>query len=614
MSRLRFAVTYSFTFALLIALLAGTASPAVFAQDDPNLPVQPAATDLAVFYPMDSLAFAQIATSPAAFETLDGVLARVEASLPPDALPPGMSLSTGTILDEFTRALTNDTFEASVRPWLGDAIALGIVPMDNLFDQKTTNDHLIPVQAVAAITDREGAATFVENLLSRMFAEWERSDFETFTEFTVNSPDFSGVVMIREDLLVLASSTRYMPPVEGTISPNLLDNTYFQDGLADLPGSDYDGTAYVDTAMLMANAIGMQDNMNDMTGGMSGDLYNENSEEEEFLGRVLVNAVLRAVAPMVVGLTVQDGDTLTLDAVQPLGNITGFEALGIPFDPLPAADPDFMTVLPASTALVIQSTELAQMFEAGLSMNETLVDTLLGTELAEEGVVPEDALALLRLLDIVLGNLTGFSYPRDLRPWMQGNYAIFAGWNPNFTLDRAIGADNFPADFGAVFEVSGEAATRNFVNLAARELQLFLRIQGVKGVTVERETFPPDLDVPVDMTTLTIGDQNVPVIRLALATDGNVLVLGTHNAVRTMLLEDGPGFTPNTAYFLPDASTILYAAPPALLPALDVLAMDATASDIEAARTLLSLLEYATITVEYTSEGDIMRATLTLND
>lgn len=588
------------TWLVLLTIVAGLgANTVAFAQDSDET-AAPLGGELAAYFPKDTLLYASLGTSPAEFERLNSYLARIEAALPADesGADDMRPLRVETVLDELVAELTGGDFDTDVRPWWGDEMAVGILSPDFLFDDDYVNDDLVPGLLAIAITDRAAAADFVETMLTDSYIDWTRTEDAGVTTFTVESYDVNGFVEVHDDLLIAAPSVDYLPIDGQPASPNLTDSNYFVDTLALLPGSDYSSVLYADTPMLVANLVGTMDE--------------EEMDPEE---RFMVNLMLRMVGPTALGLTEVDGGVLVADVAQPLGNMTGFEALGMTFDPMPVADPTFMENLPASAALVAQGTSLAQILESSLEAGQTLVDQFLGPEMDVEGLDPQ-ALLLLNLADIALANLSGFSYPRDLRPWMTGDYAIFAGLNADFTMNAQIEASNFPVDVGMVFETEDADATRNFVTMLARELRLFLRLQGARGVHID--TMVVD---GVDMMTADISDDGMRIVQLVVAANDDLIVFGTRGAVDSVLFADSPRFDADLPELLDDASMILYAAPPTLEPAVDWLLMGMgapsgtasgeTTDPADQVRAILNVIQYATISVESTPEGgNILRATL----
>lgn len=579
------------TWLVLLTIVGGLgASTVAFAQDtQATIP----GGDLVVYFPKDTLLYASVGTSPADFEILNSYLARIEAAIPDDADSTVMmpALRIETLLDEIALEISGEDFNTSVRPWWGDEMAIGIITPDFLFDDDWYNDEMIPGMLVISITDQAAAADFVEAMLTDSYMDWERTESANSTVFKVDSYDFSGFIEVDADLLIAAPSAEYLPVNGQPQLPNLTDNMYFTDTLSLLPGSDYGAVAWMDTPMLVANVIGTMD-----------------QEEIEPAARLILNYFLRMVGPTALGLTELEGGVLAMDIAQPLGNVTGLEALGMTFDPMAAADLDFLANLPASAALVMQGTDLAQTYEASLESGQTLVDQLLGPEMVVEGLGP-DALLLLNLADMVIANVSGFSYPRDLRPWLTGNYAVFAGLNADFSMNAMIEAHNFPLDFGMVFESEDGDAARNFVTMLAREVQLFLRLQGVKGVHVNSMTVNG-----VDMTTLDITADGMRVMQLVVAANDDLVVFGTRGAVDSVLFADSPRFDPNLPEVLANAAIILYAAPPKLEPGVAWLEDSMEPADVDMLRALLNVIERATISLESTPDGGgVMRATLRFN-
>lgn len=574
----------------IAAVLADTSS-----DDGAKSGRQAAGGDLAALYPYDTLAYANFGTSRSEFETLDAVLRRVQSTFPDDVLPADDQITLNTLLDMVAGELGAESFNDGIRPWLGNDIAVGLYSLDNMFDNDWRNDDDVPLLVAVSITSKADATAFVERRIQESFdGDWSSIEALGGTLFMFDGWQFEGVVLVRSDVLLLTTSEAYLPPDGGRGDLSLMTNPYYIDTLDLLPADEYSGLAYVDTPMLLANAVGTA-----------------SSYDVDPATRFVATMIFRILAPTVVGFTNEGGDTLIMDVVQPLGNTTGLETLGMTFDPMPVADSEFLTNLPQDAALVIQGTDLAQTYESSLATGQTIADQLLGSDMLAEDELSPDVLALLNLTDMLLGNLTGFSYARDLRPWMQGSYAIYMGVDDTFDITTDVSAANFPVGWGAVFEVSDPEATRNFVTMLGRELQLTLRTQGAKGVAVNTTQVEG-----VDMVTVTISDYyDMPVVALAIAADDELIVFGTRNAVDAVLLDQGPRFDPDLPELLPEASIILYAGPPQFAPVVDWYVADtgATAEEADILRAALNVIQRATITIQSTPDGGgIMRATLTV--
>jgi hypothetical protein len=317
--------------------------------------------------------------------------------------------------------------------------------------------------------------------------------------------------------------------------------------------------------------------------------------------RLLLTMFVRLIGPEAIGATILDGNILTLDVVQPLGNMAGIEPLGVPFEPLPPVDPAFLGVLPASASLVVHSTDLAGVYEGLLSMGSTMM--------AQANMMAYDPTQMaLDLMDVMLGNLTGLSYQRDLRHWMTGDYALFVSYNERFDPFAWVGPANMPIDFGGVFEASDPQAARDFVGILARELQLTLRMQGVKEVKVSEERMGD-----VDLIVMDIYDYDQPVLQLVAGTNGALVAFGTRGAVQSVLAPSGPRFEPSQLEVLPNAGVVFYASATQLMPIVDMLTLNMSQQEGEMLRNLLALFGGATVSVASTPDGGaIARFTITL--
>src|SRR5689334_13761171 len=84
---------------------------------------------LSGYFPKDTMLYAATRTDGAFVSTLDRLAQTVASQLPAGTIPPGFPDSLSTALDLLTtQAAGGGTFATTVRPWLGDTLAVGIYP------------------------------------------------------------------------------------------------------------------------------------------------------------------------------------------------------------------------------------------------------------------------------------------------------------------------------------------------------------------------------------------------------------------------------------------------------------------------------------------------------
>ena len=118
---------------------------------------------LAAYFPDTTIMFFSLRTDAGAIENLDGLLGRLSRLLP-GAVPP---TTITEALDVAALAETERPFAESIRPWLGDTLAVALTGLD-------LDSRVPPVQAALAIRDQAGAAEF---LAAALAPELARGDY-----------------------------------------------------------------------------------------------------------------------------------------------------------------------------------------------------------------------------------------------------------------------------------------------------------------------------------------------------------------------------------------------------------------------------------------------------
>jgi hypothetical protein len=148
--------------------------------------------------------FGAFRTDDAVIEELDAVI-NLAGQFLPDALPPGFSLKM--LYDQ--QIAPGMTIGKSIRPWLGDAVAVGLIaPFEEVMGAGAP-----PIVAALQITDPEGQEAFSTRCWSS--PAW-RTSFEKTTEggFTVIASDEFRqfyAVAIGQDVAFIAGTADDLP-------------------------------------------------------------------------------------------------------------------------------------------------------------------------------------------------------------------------------------------------------------------------------------------------------------------------------------------------------------------------------------------------------------------
>src|SRR5688572_10412527 len=94
---------------------------------------------LARYFPDDTAVFFSVRTDDAFIDELDNLMALVGGNLPEGSMPP-MTLRES--LDDLIQQQygLNESFDTTIRSWLGDTTAFGAVNFDVTFDDDFSND------------------------------------------------------------------------------------------------------------------------------------------------------------------------------------------------------------------------------------------------------------------------------------------------------------------------------------------------------------------------------------------------------------------------------------------------------------------------------------------
>lgn len=581
--------------ALVVALLPiapGQLPRLTRAADAPERPSPQQQVDailpLATYFPDDTLAFAAVRTDQGYIDTLDNLLLRLETAVSPSSAG---TLWVSELLEEIAYEATDSGFQSSIRPWLGNVAAAGVlspVPMyipegeeDDYYYYDYFGDYEVAVVAVFAIADRIAATDFAAGLIDDQLAygDWTRTDRLEYTLFTPEYIYDAGGILVRDDVMVITTNANALP-LTGPYFPSLADSPMFLETMLKLAAESYNALVYVDTAMLVATLVGE---------------YEDLTPE----ARLLLTPLIRLIGPDALGAAILDGRVLTLDALITPGNLTGLESLGLVTEaPVQGVDPGFLANVPGNAALVIHGTN-ANMLYSTL----TATADMAAEPLSEMGGMYSGAAALLpQALDVIFSNITGISYEKDIMPWMMSDYAIFLGYNDAFVLGAEVNAANFPVDAGAIFATADPLAAERFVRKFGRELKLALRAQGINEIAVREEMLGG-----MPMVTVVLRDYGVDLIEVAVGTNGSMVAFGTPNVVMDVLLPGGTSFqSSQQAYVLPDSFLALYFESAQLRPVFDALLYYGTnPSDVQVMTGLASFIQAGSISVARTEAYDV---------
>lgn len=552
-------------------------------------------TEKANYFPVNTGIYAAIRTDEAYFDTLGGTLDQLSGDLLGEVDLRGF-------LDELANELSGDTFDAGIRPWLGDNVALGVILNEDIFSAEVP-----PVLLAIDTSDIDAARAWVDENLG---SDLEDYLIEDRAGFTIYIPSRESLVAFgfSEDTLFMAATPDLIPGP--TREARLGSVEGFSASIAALPQPPYNALIYVDSAAVQQLSLDMLE--------MSG------QQVPGALAQLSTNLSAQAI-----GFTLLDDTTLAVDMVTlPLGDMFG-EDLALNMTPARPLDMDFAAHIPIDAGLVLWLSEFGPTTQRGLDNIAALSGWLRdnGGLLALAGLpmdmIPSQQAALLssftpddiiNALRIGIAGLTGLSLERDILPALPGDAAAFLRFDylneelpilPDgavvFGAADAEAAADLVDSFYAASQAYETGYTREIIGEDGRALVLPL-------ASVLSETYLPELDI------------------LAGALD-DTFALGTRAAVQDSLmmqagLDSSVTYQTASTYFLPDAQQVAYIGAGSLSFQLDNVIRSLRLNDpfsldrdLVDLRNLLALLESATISAVVDEEGgSIGRLALTLAD
>lgn len=278
---------------------------------------QPSPLTLAELAPSGTMFYASIRADAGFIETFDGLITRITEI---SGFP--VNSAIGSLLSS-----------EEIRPWMGDSVALFILPPAS---NRSRIDDLIGL--TAEITDRETLIAYLKELTGDSPIQLPNG-FVAFNQDGLN-------IIVTENRLIMAGriAVNAIPLLHGA---TLRDSPRFAAALDTLPdAASYPALVYFDPrSLISANA----------------------SEIFEGIEPVDIPAFAEAVGVLAGGIVQLDGDTYAIDVAWRKGEGSIFDALYLtdPNLPMPPAlNPDFINVIPVDAQIVIHGAGLWSQFEA----------------------------------------------------------------------------------------------------------------------------------------------------------------------------------------------------------------------------------------------------------
>ncbi|GAB4514464.1 MAG: hypothetical protein OHK0046_16600 [Anaerolineae bacterium] len=579
---------------------------------------------LADYFPEETTVFAVIRTDDAYLNTLDDLLADVNAGLG-GLLPPGTSVRG--LLDDAVRSIYGRSFESGVRPWLGDSIAVGVTSIEGLTDVDEAAD--VPFTIAAEVTDAEGAAAFFGELINI-----EPLQTDTYTLYVDENAE--AALLIAEDVLLLGTQVDSIVSQFEATEAALRTSDLFTGTLDLLPNEDYNILLYVDGAALVEQSAALNAQMMDEAlsqtdmGAAEGLITTLMQFQADMQGQAAA-----LTGPTAAGFTIIDGRSLVIDIVSQVSDPSVItEAPGY-VEQVPVSL-DFARYIPGYAQLVIHDNGLGPDFNAlftaldatGPAVQEILTALLQDPQLRSQ---LQGAEALLDMIDVSVINLgglvenqitsyfagfTGLNLQNDVLSWMTGDYANYAALIP-------VESDlEFSFDLGFVTEATDAEAAANVVaglTDAAGQYEVANTVEEMGGGTalVYTSVLRGLLQLgglPQDMLAGT------PELDLIVGADDEVFAFAARPGVEFALEPGDDSLLNNPAFqyaaenlFLPEPVTVWYVGTGSFVNAAPALAAALGPTTAQQIAFAASQIESMTITAAVPELGQsIARLTLTL--
>jgi hypothetical protein len=490
----------------IIVLVSG-----VQAQDDVDVRA------LARYFPDDTLVYAAIRSDDAYFETLDGLIARVTAVLSEVGLPVWPQ-PVGEMIAEITNA--DGSFEETLRPWLGDSIAVGILSLQGFVNRGDT-----PIIVAFDISDQEALLSFLET------NAFPNDDITPREEggaliFTPDDSRPDQGFAVTEDALIAFLNT---PIALLSDDQSLRENETFIETIDQLPESSYNALLYANVPTMLDNGLEIAEarpNRRDMQA---------------------VNLIFDLVGAHALGLTVLDNGALVADLVGLPGEMM------LPGSSTPIS-PDFAAAIPANASVVIHGADLRAVYDS-------TVDSLRAFAIANDQPTEEFDRVLGQIAFVVRG-LSGLEFD-EFREALSGDFAAFIAYAPTEPGEPSMFGLNFYRDAAIDINIGAGLVLKTPQPDAAETLAVAvanLLEQPDTGVTISDETIA---GVEVTVASFTTAPNITSSLDLVIGANEGLLVIATRPEAEAILsgeagLDSSPTFADAYEVALPDTTFLAY--------------------------------------------------------
>lgn len=458
-----------------------------------------AAKDVAAFVdvmPGDAFVYAALRTDDGYLDTLDGVIAKFYPLFDSmraldDTIPPNDQINMRALLNEML-AEGGLSWDADVRPWLGDSIALAGV--------QTADGSNQPVIFAVDITDREGALNFMRMAAEdQPFSESSDGDFSTL----MMEGEEPTLVAVNDSAMYISNSADLIP-FAGPPANSLSENGAFNAALDRLPAPGYNIVGYLDVGVA---TLAVNQTFNDIVGGM---------------GSAVAPAADAVVEGQIVfGATISDGRSMIFDMATANAQAADINLTSIVSTPV---DDTFNRYIPADASLVVHGSNLRAAFDEALRIA------------AAEDPAFNDGLAQV---DGLLAAFLQLDFQNDLLGLLEGDYAAFLTFETTpegdltlFNTLMGMGGD-LGVSGGIIVETTNADNARQLVS-GSQNLVMLLGDLG-EGVSITTESV-----AGTDALVVALTDPTLPApIEIVFAANNDVIVIATRDAAVRVLQGEG---------------------------------------------------------------------------
>jgi hypothetical protein len=528
-------------------------------------------SDLARYYPVDTPIFAAMQIDDVFIDTLDGLAQNVDSQL--GGLLSGMTLRSGLDLVA-TQIDPQGDFE-SVFGWAGDTVAVGVTNLDSI---KMDNGEALLI--AIAVADVREAELFLDNIKPAGYEKEDTNAGGILYRPQQANPD-APVFYLTDDVLLIRPSTADPNSLVPVFDVSLADSSLFQEAMARLPLDDYNAVTYIDSVVLLAALEEADVDFSALP--MDMDMF----------------AMIEALGPQSAGFTILDERNLVMDVAIHIQDMNAYEAAGGKLQVMDSINLDFVSNLPASTALFAQHTDFGTQLIEGLAHLEEMGDSF--DELYEQGDLPFDQEDLRQLDEVATFLRLSFEGLTNLT--MQEAFGSLTGDAIFYLNILPSDIREIPVlpDFGMIIDISNSDASALVSAMPDLLYDLGIDYEEENGLIV----------VPLfgDM----IGNN---ALDLLFGEQDGLLVSGTRpgiSAIGQNSLADSAAFQYASQYFVEDTQTLAYIN---FAPLSELVAMMAQAgqSDAQELATILPLFESASVTANHDENGNgYVRIVITLS-